>query len=115
VKIAVVGAGAIGAYWGASLHRAGADVHLIARGPHLRAMQAGGVTVLSPRGDFTARPHVTDDPGQIGPVDYVLLGLKAHSYPGCGPLVGPLLGPGTAVVAGQNGIPWWYFHALKGP
>jgi 2-dehydropantoate 2-reductase len=115
VRIAVVGAGAIGAYWGASLHRGGAEVHLIARGPHLRAMRADGVRVLSPRGDFTARPHVTDDPAQIGPVDYVLLGLKAHSYPGCGPLVGPLLGPDTAVVAGQNGIPWWYFHRLRGP
>jgi 2-dehydropantoate 2-reductase len=115
VRIAVVGAGAIGAYWGAALHRGGAEVHLIARGAHLQAMRENGVLVLSPRGDFTARPHVTDDPKEIGPVDYVLLGLKAHSYPGCGPLVAPLLAEGTAVVAGQNGIPWWYFYELAGP
>jgi 2-dehydropantoate 2-reductase len=115
VRIAVVGAGAIGAYWGAALCRGGAEVHLIARGAHLDAMRRNGVQVLSPRGDFTAHPHVTGDPAEIGPVDYVFLGLKAYSYPGCGPLVAPLLGPDTAVVAGQNGIPWWYFHRLAGP
>lgn len=115
MRIAVVGAGAIGAYWGAALHRGGAEVHLIARGAHLQAMRRDGVRVLSPRGDFTARPHVTDDPNEIGPVDYVFLGLKAHSYPSCGPLIGPLLAADTAVVAGQNGIPWWYFHRLTGP
>ena len=87
MKVAVVGAGAIGAYVGAALHRAGADVHLIARGPHLAAMKQHGVQVLSPRGDFTARAHATDDPAAIGPVDYVFLGLKANSYAACGPLV----------------------------
>ncbi|OEU91740.1 2-dehydropantoate 2-reductase [Streptomyces abyssalis] len=115
MKVAVVGAGAIGAYVGAALHRAGADVHLIARGPHLAAMKANGVQVLSPRGDFTAQVHATDDPSAIGPVDYVFLGLKANSYAACGPLVHPLLGEKTAVVAAQNGIPWWYFHGLEGP
>ncbi|MFD7294001.1 2-dehydropantoate 2-reductase [Streptomyces sp. NPDC059897] len=115
MKIAVVGAGAIGAYVGAALHRGGADVHLVARRDHLRAIQAEGVRVLSPRGDFTAHPHATDDPNEIGPVDYVFLGLKAHSYPSCGSLVAPLLGEHTALVAGQNGIPWWYFHQLEGP
>jgi 2-dehydropantoate 2-reductase len=114
MRIAVVGAGAIGAYWGAALHRGGAEVHLIARRDHLRAMRENGVRVLSPRGDFTAHPHATDDPADIGPVDYVLLGLKAHDYPACGPLVKPLLGDHTAIVAGQNGIPWWYFHKLAG-
>jgi 2-dehydropantoate 2-reductase len=115
VRIAVVGAGAIGAYWGAALDRGGADVHLIARGAHLAAMRENGVRVLSPRGDFTAHPHVSGDPREIGPVDYVFLGLKAYSYPDCGPLVQPLLGAGTAIVAAQNGIPWWYFHQLPGP
>ncbi|MGW2764253.1 2-dehydropantoate 2-reductase [Streptomyces sp. NPDC001275] len=115
MKIAVLGAGAIGAYVGAALHRGGAEVHLVARGDHLRAMRADGVRVLSPRGDFVARPHATDDPAEIGPVDYVFLGLKAHSYPSCGPLIKPLLADHTAVVAGQNGIPWWYFHQLAGP
>ncbi|MYW62725.1 2-dehydropantoate 2-reductase [Streptomyces sp. SID8379] len=115
MKIAVVGAGAIGAYVGAALHRGGAEVHLVARRDHLRAIQRNGVQVLSARGDFTAHPHATDDPNEIGPVDYVFLGLKAHAYPTSGALISPLLGERTAVVAGQNGIPWWYFHQLKGP
>jgi 2-dehydropantoate 2-reductase len=115
VKVAVVGAGAIGAYVGAALSAGGADVHLIARGEHLSAMRQRGVTVLSPRGDFHAHPHATDDPAEIGPVDIVFLGLKAYSYASAGSLVKPLLGPGTGVVAAQNGIPWWYFHGLAGP
>ena len=115
MKIAVVGAGAIGAYWGAAMHLGGAEVHLIARNENLEAIRKNGVRVLSPRGDFEARPHATDDPAEVGPVDYVFLGLKAHSYPTSGPLVEPLLGPNTAVIAAQNGIPWWYFHELAGP
>jgi 2-dehydropantoate 2-reductase len=115
MKIAVVGAGAIGAYVGAALHRGGADVHLLARGAHLAAMRERGVTVLSPRGDFHAHPHATDDPSSIGPVDIVFLGLKAYSYRDAGPLLAPLLRPGTGVVAAQNGIPWWYFHGVPGP
>jgi len=115
VKIAVVGAGAIGAYWGAALHRGGAEVHLIARNDHLRAMGENGVRVLSPRGDFVAYPNATDNPAEIGPVDYVFIGLKAHSYPSSAALIEPLLGEHTAVLPAQNGIPWWYFHELPGP
>jgi 2-dehydropantoate 2-reductase len=115
MKVAVVGAGAIGAYVGAALHRGGAEVHLLARGAHLAAMRERGVTVLSPRGDFHARPHATDDPSSIGEADIVFLGLKAYSYRDAGPLLAPLLRPGTGVVAAQNGIPWWYFHGLPGP
>jgi 2-dehydropantoate 2-reductase len=114
MKVAVLGAGAIGAYVGAALHRAGVDVHLVARGAHLAAMRRDGVRVLSPRGDFTATPPATDDPGEVGQADFVFLGLKANSYAGCGKLLAPLLGPDTAVVAAQNGIPWWYFHGLAG-
>jgi len=115
VKIAVVVAGAIGAYVGAALARGGADVHLLARGEHLAAMRRDGVTVRSPRGDFHAHPHATADPAEIGPADIVFLGLKAYSYAGAGRLLRPLLRPGTGVVAAQNGIPWWYFHGLPGP
>ena len=115
MRIAVVGAGAIGAYVGAALSRGGADVSLVARGPHLEAMARDGVVVLSERGDFTAHPEVTDDPAKIGPVDLVFLGLKAYSYATAGPLLGPLMHEQTAVVAAQNGIPWWYFHGVAGP
>ena len=115
MRIAVLGAGAIGAYVGASLARGGSDVHLVARGANLEAMRRNGVRVLSPRGDFEAHPPATDDPKEIGPVDYVFLGLKANSYASAGPLLEPLLKENTAVVAGQNGIPWWYFYGLDGP
>src|ERR1700754_274247 len=114
VKVAVLGAGAIGAYVGASLSRAGADVHLVARGEHLRVLRASGVQVLSPRGDFSARPRATDDPGEIGPVDHVFLGFKANAYAAAGPMIKPLLHDSTSIIAAQNGIPWWYFHRLPG-
>ena len=115
MRVAVLGAGAIGAYVGAALARGGSEVALIARGAQLAALRARGVTVLSPRGDFSAHPFATDDPAEIGPVDVVFLGLKAYSYAGSGPLLAPLLGDDTAVVAAQNGIPWWYFHRHGGP
>jgi 2-dehydropantoate 2-reductase len=115
MRIAVLGAGAIGAYVGAALARGGADVHLIARGAHLKALRRDGVQVLSRRGDFQAHPAATADPREVGPVDVVFLGLKAYSYAGAGGLLEPLLHSGTALVAAQNGIPWWYFHRLAGP
>jgi 2-dehydropantoate 2-reductase len=115
VKVAVLGAGAIGGYVGANLHRAGTDVHLIARGAHLQALRESGIRVRSPRGDFHTRPHATDDPAEVGPVDHVFLGLKANQYASAGPLIAPLLGSGTTIIAAQNGIPWWYFHRLPGP
>lgn len=115
MKVAVVGAGAIGAYVGAALDRTEAEVHLVARGPHLEAIRRDGVEVRSPRGDFTAHPHATSDPREIGPVDYVFLGLKATSYASAGDLVAPLLHAETSLIAAQNGIPWWYFHGLPGP
>lgn len=115
MRIAVLGAGAIGAYVGAALARGGSDVALIARGSHLDALRRNGVTVHSPRGDFHASPLATDDPREVGHVDGVVLGLKAQDYAGAGPLLKPLLGEQTFVVAAQNGIPWWYFHGEPGP
>jgi 2-dehydropantoate 2-reductase len=115
VKVAVLGAGAIGAYVGAALSRAGVDVHLVARGAHLEALRKNGVQVLSPRGDFSAHPNATDDPGEIGPVDHILLGFKANAYAAAAPMIKPLLHDDTSIIAAQNGIPWWYFHKLPGP
>jgi 2-dehydropantoate 2-reductase len=114
MKVAVVGAGAIGAYVGAALARGGAEVALIARGAHLEAMRSDGVRIRSPRGDFTASILATDDPSRIGIVDCVVLGLKAQGYGGAAPLVEPLLGEHTSIVPAQNGIPWWYFHGERG-
>jgi 2-dehydropantoate 2-reductase len=115
VKFAVAGAGAIGAYVGAALARGGADVTLIARGEHLRAMRERGVRVLSPRGDFEAHPEATDDFAAIAGADAVFVGLKAYSLPELAPVIGAHLRPGAAVIAAQNGLPWWYFSSHGGP
>jgi 2-dehydropantoate 2-reductase len=114
VKVAVLGAGAIGAYVGACLDRGGADVTLIARGPHLKAMQERGVRVESPRGDFTAQPRATDDWGAAADADMVFVALKANSLTEAAPRLGPLLRPGAGVIWAQNGLPWWYFQSLPG-
>ncbi|GAA1244282.1 2-dehydropantoate 2-reductase [Pseudonocardia aurantiaca] len=111
----MLGAGAIGAYVGAALSRAGVDVHLVARGAHLEALRKNGVQVFSPRGDFSSHPNATDDPGEIGPVDHIFLGFKANAYAAAAPMIKPLLHDDTSIIAAQNGIPWWYFHKLAGP
>ena len=115
MKFVIYGAGAIGAWMGAKLARAGEDVALIARGPHLAAMQERGVTVRSPEGDFTAAVFATDDARKVGHANVVVLAVKAHGLPAIAPLLGPLLGPHTLVLPAQNGIPWWYFHRHGGP
>jgi 2-dehydropantoate 2-reductase len=112
MRFAVLGAGAIGAYVGAALARGGADVTLIARGAHLRAMTDEGVRVLSPRGDFAARPRVTDEIGAVADADVVFVALKAYSLPEIAPRLGGLLTPGATAIWAQNGVPWWYFQAL---
>jgi 2-dehydropantoate 2-reductase len=109
VKFVVAGAGAIGAYIGAKMARAGQDVALFARGPHLRAMQEHGVRVISPDGDFLARPAVYGSLQEIGPADVVVLAVKAHSLPAMAPELHYAIGPETVVVSTQNGVPWWYF------
>lgn len=114
MRFAIVGAGAIGAFVGAMLARSGEDVTLIARGPHLKAMQDRGVRVRGSLGEFQAKPAATDDPSSVGPVDVVLLTLKAHSLTGMAPRLSPLIGADTTVVSAQNGIPWWYFYRHGG-
>jgi 2-dehydropantoate 2-reductase len=115
VRFAVLGAGAIGAYVGAALARGGADVVLVARGAHLEAMRRDGVRVLSPRGDFSARPEATDDVGAVAGADCVVVGLKAYSVPELLPRIAPLLSPEACVVPAQNGVPWWFFQGFDGP
>ena len=114
MKIVIAGAGAVGGYIGARLARAGADVVLFARGPHLAAMQARGLHVTSDEGDFEVRPHVTGDLTTIGKADVVFLGVKAHGLTALAPALQPLFGPDTTVVSTQNGIPWWYFQNYGG-
>lgn len=115
MRICVYGAGAIGGLLGAELSLAGYDVTLIARGPHLAAMRAGGLTLRKDGAERVARPAVTDDPAAAGPQDYVLLTMKAHGVRAAAAAMQPLLGADTAVVTAMNGVPWWYFHAHPGP
>jgi 2-dehydropantoate 2-reductase len=114
MKFLIAGAGAIGAYMGACMARAGQDVTLFARGPHLRAMQEHGVRVKSADGDFEAHPKISEKLEQVGPVDVVFLGVKAHGLTQLAPQLKPVLGPDTNVVGTQNGIPWWFFQGWGG-
>ncbi len=114
-RICIFGAGAIGGYMGAKLAKAGAQVSLVARGPHLAAMQAKGLTLIDEEGSFTVPVRASSDPAELGPQDYLVITLKAHSVPAVVPAMQPLIGPETTVVMGVNGVPWWYFHGVAGP
>jgi 2-dehydropantoate 2-reductase len=109
VTVAIVGAGAIGGLLGAHLARSGVDVVLIARGAHLAAMRANGLTVRDAHGEFTVRPQCTDDIGAIAGAEFVFLTLKAHSIPAVADRIGRALDSDAALVGAMNGIPWWYF------
>ena len=115
MKICIFGAGAIGGYMGAKLASAGADVSLVARGPHLAAMQSKGLTLIEEGADpITVPVTASDDPAALGQQDYVIITLKAHSVPGVVPHIQPLLGETSTIVSGVNGVPWWYFHKFGG-
>ncbi|MEM9792919.1 MAG: 2-dehydropantoate 2-reductase [Pseudomonadota bacterium] len=116
MKICIFGAGAIGGYMGVKLAQAGADVSLVARGPHLAAMRESGLTLIEEEGGRTNVPvTASDTPEDLGPQDYVIVTLKAHSVPPVVPKMQPLIGDQTTVVSGVNGVPWWYFHKIGGP
>jgi 2-dehydropantoate 2-reductase len=112
MKICIYGAGAIGGYLGVLLKQAGADVSLIARGAHLEAIRANGVKLLIGGEERVAHMPATHDARALGPQHYVIVALKAHQAWEAAEQMRPLLGPDTAVVTAQNGVPWWYFHGL---
>lgn len=114
MKICVFGAGAIGGYLAVELALAGHEVSAVARGEHLAAMRARGLTLRIGGREKTARLRATDDPGELGLQDYVLCALKAHQAHEVANRFAPLLGPETAVVTAMNGIPWWYFYKEGG-
>lgn len=116
MKLCVFGAGAIGGLMAAKLAAKGdTEVTVIARGPHLAAMQAHGLTLRSEGQEITVPVRAVASAEDAGPQDYVVVTLKAHSLPGAARQMQPLLGPETAIVSAVNGIPWWYFHKLGGP
>lgn len=115
MKICLVGAGAIGGLLGARLARAGEDVTLIARGAHLAAIREHGLRLRSGGEEDRVEVKATDDAAAVGPQDYVVVTLKAHSVPAMVEPMQALLGRDTAIVSAVNGIPWWYFYKLDGP
>lgn len=104
MKIAVVGSGAVGGYYGALLARAGHDVVFVARGRHLEAIRSRGLRVRGPWADFVAQAAATDDTRSIGPVDLVLFAVKTYDIDTALPLVPPLVGTGSIVLTLQNGV-----------
>jgi 2-dehydropantoate 2-reductase len=114
MKVCIYGAGAIGGYIGVQLARAGADVSLVARGAHLAAMRDNGLKLLIGDQSHVVRPRCTDNPGELGHQDFVIVCLKAHSITGAIEAMRPLLGPHTRIVTAVNGIPYWYFYKHGG-
>jgi len=105
MRIAVLGTGGIGGYFGGRLAASGHDVTFLARGPHLEAIRDQGLVVTSVAGDFTVRPaQVTDDLASIGPVDAVLLAVKTWQLPPVLEKLPALVGPHTGVITVQNGV-----------
>jgi len=114
MRVAIVGAGAIGVWMGERLAAAGWTVSALARGETLKALQAHGLRVIEKGETRTAPVTASDDPAALGPQDYVIISLKAQALPGLAPSLAPLLGNDTAVVSAMNGIPWWFFHGFEG-
>jgi 2-dehydropantoate 2-reductase len=105
MRIAVVGAGGVGGYFGGRLAASGADIHFVARGAHLRAMQQSGLRLISPKGDVhVPRISASDDPAAIGPVDVVMFAVKLYDTEQAVAMLPPLIGPRTIVLPFQNGV-----------
>jgi 2-dehydropantoate 2-reductase len=105
MRVAVVGAGGVGGYFGGRLAEAGVDVTFLARGAHLEAMRARGLRIASPQGDaHLPRVRAVGDASEIGPVDVVLFAVKLYDVEGALASLPPLLGPDTAVIPLQNGV-----------
>ena len=113
-SICVFGAGAIGGLMAAKLEMAGTPVTVVARGPHYEAMRAKGLVLHSEGQKTVTKPRVHTDPKDVGPQDYLVLTLKAHSLVPAMAQLKPLIGPNTTIVAAINGVPWWYTYKLGG-
>jgi len=113
VRICIYGTGAIGGYLAVGLSSVdGVDLSVVARGKQLAAIRENGLKLLIDGKERSCRPRATNDAAELGPQDYVIVCLKAHQAWETAERMRPLLGGGTAVVTGQNGIPWWYTHGL---
>ena len=109
-KICIYGAGAIGGFMAARLYEAGAQVSLIARGPHLEAIQKTGLCLTYAGRNTVYQIPATDNPAEFGPQDYIIIALKAHALTHIVPSLLPLMDNKTSIVSAVNGVPWWYFY-----
>lgn len=114
MKVCIYGAGAIGAHIGVLMKLAGVDVSLIARGAHLEAIRENGLKLIINGEEKVARMPASNNAADLGQQDYVIIALKSHQAWEAAEQIKPLLGPDTAVVTAQNGIPWWYFYGFEG-
>ena len=114
MKIGIFGAGAIGGLLGARLAQSGAQVTFVARGPHLAAMQADGVKLISGGETLVVRPRCVADAAEAGVQDFVFVTLKAHALPAAARSIAAMKGPQTGLVTAVNGVPYWYFHGFEG-
>ena len=110
MKICVFGAGAIGGYIGCSLSKAGANVSLIARGPHKEAINKNGLTLITRDTSETFYLKVTENTRELETQDYIIIGVKAHGIASIVEDLKPLLNKNTTILSAVNGIPWWYFY-----
>src|SRR5271166_4507873 len=115
MRICVFGAGSVGGYLAGHLARGGVDVSVVARGAHLAAIRANGLTVETPDTTINVKLPASDNPAELGGHDAVIVTVKAPSLPAVAATIAPLLRPDTPVAFLMNGIPWWYFHAHGGP
>jgi 2-dehydropantoate 2-reductase len=113
-SIAIVGAGAIGAWIADAVDRAGWPVSLLARGPTLAALRSTGLCVERDGETRRSQPRA-GSAAELGEHDYVFLTVKAQMLPDLAPSLSPLIGPSTVVISGTNGIPWWFFQEFGGP
>jgi 2-dehydropantoate 2-reductase len=105
MKFSIMGSGAVGGYYGAKLVRAGHDVTFVARGAHLAAIRERGLEIRSPAlGDFTVHPRAEEDTTRVGPVDVVIVAVKAYDNGSALPLIAPMIGPQTTILPLQNGV-----------
>ncbi len=114
MKICIFGAGAIGGTIGARLALAGHEVSLVARGAHLAAIRANGLTLLQGAERHVVTVKASDHPAHLGPQDAVIIALKSHTLAAAVDGIAPLLKDDTAIVTAINGVPWWFFNGWGG-
>ena len=110
INVCIFGAGAIGGFIGCSLSKAGANVSLIARGPHKEAIKKNGLTLISEEKSETFNLKVTEHPSELETQDYIIIAVKAHAIAGIVDNLKPLLNNNTTILSAVNGLPWWYFY-----